>query len=167
MIILMATKATIVRVARNPKNAQGCILTYSNGQADFVGLTYVQKVLEGAFLDGMRPTALIGTEVSYDLHSYKAGDQAVDDKGKPVVNAAGQPILMTTEGKKVINRTFGEVEGRVTEFDKAQMNANALAKFAAAQTAQYGAKPARIAAPAQESEPVLQAADGEASEPTI
>ena len=122
---IMAKSASVTRVARNPNNKQGCIVSLSNGDTLWLQTTYVQSVLESNFIDDMRPTALQGAEVSYEVRAVKAGDLVINSKGE--VNA-GETLKYTKDRDIQVNIRFGAVEGHVAEFDKARMQAAAIGK---------------------------------------
>lgn len=133
--------ATVSRVVRNPKNKDGAIVTLSNGQVLWLQLSYITKVLEGAFMDDCRPTALVGTEVSYEMKSYAVGDLVFDKNG---VVKDGETVKFTTEGSRPIKIQIGDVAGHITEFDKAKMNANAIASLYKSVGAAFGVKKAAV-----------------------
>lgn len=117
-------KASIVKVTRNPKNREGCIVVLSNDEVLWLQTSYITSVLAANFIDDVRPTAIVGTSVSYDNKSYAVGDFVFDRKG---LVKTGETVKFTTAGKRPINLIFDEVEGKITEFDKARMLSSAVA----------------------------------------
>lgn len=123
----MATiKASVTKVQRNPKNKEGAIVTLSNGQVLWLQISYITKVLEGAFMDDCRPTALQGSTLTYEMKKHEVGDLVFDAKGNV---KAGETVKYSTAGERPINLNVEEVGGFINEYDKAQMNANAVAKL--------------------------------------
>lgn len=136
--------ATISKVALvNTANGPRIALSLSNGDTQWYPLSYIEKLLTANFMTGARPTVLVGTEVSYDKHSYKAGDFSVDNVGKPT------DVKHTKAGTKLINFTFGEIVGNVSEFDKAQMLANAVAAASVKVAGLFARKTQPVQAPVQ------------------
>ena len=121
----MAKSANVTRVSRNPNNKQGCIVSLSNGDTLWLQTSYIQSVLESNFIDDMRPTALQGAEVSYEMKPVKVGDLVLNKKGE--VNV-GETTKYTKDNNIPVNIRFGAVEGYVAEFDKARMQAAAIGK---------------------------------------
>ena len=117
-------KAQVSKVVRNPKNKDGAIVTLNNGQVLWLQISYITKVLEGAFMDDCRPTALQGSNLSYEMKAYAVGDLVFDSKGAV---ASGQTTKFTTAGSRPVNLNIEEVGGFINEFDKARMQAKALA----------------------------------------
>ena len=139
-------QATISKVAlANTANGPRIVITMSNGDTQWYPQSYISKLLEANFMGGSRPTVLIGTTVTYNKVQYKAGDFSVDNDGNPTT------IKHTKDGSKLIKFEFGEIAGNVSEFDKAQMLANAVAQASVkAQSAFSKAK--AVAASADEEE---------------
>lgn len=155
-------KAQVSKVVRNPKNKDGAIVTLNNGQVLWLQISYITKVLEGAFMDDCRPTALIGSNLSYEMKAHAVGDLVFDAKGNVAV---GQTTKYTTAGERPINLIIEEVGGFINDFDKAKMQADAVAKLYKTVGAAFGAKPkAQIEQPVDAGtsatvveEPVLEA----------
>lgn len=116
--------ATVTKITKDPKNAAQVIITTSAGHSLWLQQSYVVKVLSANFLDDVRPTAIIGASLTYDMVSYKQGD-AVMNGDKPVIKD-NKPLLHTKDGVRSENIRFEEVQGNVTEYDKALMTANAI-----------------------------------------
>lgn len=141
----MAKTATVTRVSRNPNNKLGCIVSLSNGDTLWLQTSYVLTVLASNFIDDVRPTALIGSEVSYDMKSYAAEDLVFDRKGQV---AAGETVKFSKAGSRPVNILFAEVEGHIGEYDKAKMLSTAVAN-AMVKTAGAFAPIKRVAAIAE------------------
>ena len=135
-------KATVIRVTRNPNNKQGCIVSLSNGETIWLQTSYIQSVLESNFIDDARPTALIGSEVEYKTSTVNKGDLVLDKNGVVA------PGTTTKYGERADSGTFPKqvkhsirfdaVVGHITEYDKAKMNADSMAKFQANVVAAFG-----------------------------
>lgn len=124
----MATiKASVTKVVRNPKNKDGAIVTLNNGQVLWLQINYITKVLEGAFMDDCRPTALQGSTLTYEMKAHAPGDLVFDAKGNV---RAGETVKYTTAGERPINLNIEEVGGYINDFDKAKMVATAVATVA-------------------------------------
>lgn len=147
-------KATISRVVGNNTNGPQVILTLSTGEVQFFPISYIQKVLDGAFMSDARPTALVGTEVEYTKMAYAIGDKVVDAKGATVV----PNILHKKAGTKLINFTFGEIAGTVNDYDRAKMVANATANAIASIKASF-TKPKLVLEEESEASLVLDSSD--------
>lgn len=163
----MAKTATVTRVSRNPNNKQGCIVSLSNNDTLWLQTSYVQSVLASNFIDDVRPTALIGGQVSYEMKSYKAGDLVFDKNG---VVAAGETTKFSTASARPIKILFSEVDGHITDFDKARMLSTAVANAMVKNAGAFApVKRVATAEPAVEAETtaelVVEGAD--AGEPTI
>ena len=155
-IFVMVKTATVTRVSRNPNNKLGCIVSLSNKDTLWLQTSYVQSVLASNFIDDVRPTALIGSEVSYDMKSYVVGDLVFDRKGQV---AAGETVKFSKAGSRPVNILFAEVEGHIGEYDKARMLSTAVAN-AMVKSAGAFAPIKRIAAIA---EPAGETADADTS----
>lgn len=146
-------KATISGV-RLTKDSQ-VVLSLSNGKSKFYPLGYIKSLLIGNFLEEARPTILIGATVTYTEHPFKVGDKCVDDKGVVSLTAVHK-----TEGVKLINFEFNmdTVGSTISEYDKARMNANAVANAMVKVQGSFAK-----AATKQIAEPAAEPADAETS----
>lgn len=134
--------ANITKVQRNPKNQSQAIVTTSAGHTLWLDNGFIQKVLQGAYMDDCRPTALIDTEISYEMKAHAVGELVFDSKGQV---KEGETTTYKTASERPINLTFGDITGHITEFDKAKMNANAIANLYKSVGAAFGVKKAAVA----------------------
>lgn len=158
----MAKSANVTRVSRNPNNKQGSIVVLDNGDTLWLQTSYIQSVLESNYIDDARPTALIGSEVSYEMKAYKAGDLVFDKNG---VVAAGETTKFSTTSARPIKIRFGDISGHTTDYDKALMLSKAVANAMVKNAGAFAPKPKTIAEPATSAELVVEGVD--AGEPTI
>ena len=136
----MAISATITKVSlANTANGPRIVITMNTGDTQWYPKSYIDKLLIANFMEGARPTTLVGTEVSYKKVTYKEGDFSVDNAGKPTT------IKHTKDGSKLINFEFGDIAGKVSEYDKAVISANAVANAMVLKGAFSAPKPVAVA----------------------
>lgn len=143
-------KGTVTRITRNPNNKLGCIVSLDNNDTLWLQTTYVKSVLESNFIDDARPTALIGSEVEYKVSKVKKDDFVLDKNG---LVAVGTTIQYGKDQNVTHSIRFDSVEGHVTAFDKAKMQADAFAKASVKAASIFSlAKPKQIEQVANEPE---------------